>query len=74
MQVGNCCSSAERDFAEALWLSHGALVKQTEDNLAELEDFLSPLGTNLILIFIFDLSQKSYHSLISVPLFRPTGA
>lgn len=75
MQIENSCSSAERDFAEAQWLSHGALVKQSEDNFVELEDFLSPLGTNLFfLIFIFDLSQKSHYSLISMLLFHPTGA
>ena len=49
-------------------------MKLTEDNSAELEDFLSPLGTNLFEIFIFDLSQKSGHALISVSVFQPTGA
>ena len=54
--------------------SHGALVKLTGGNLAELEDFLSPLGTNLFEIFSVDLSQKSCHALVSVSVFQPTGA
>ena len=48
-------------------------MKLIEDNLAELEDFLSPLGTHLFEICTLDLSQKSYHALINVSVLQPTG-